>query len=84
MANYRRTTRKLQMALASSGRIVRINTHQFYSEEQNRMIDSYSLVEKKPCVKKNGETGMKDCELYRTCSMVDVVKFLSELYKGGG
>lgn len=84
MANYKRTAKKLQTALTLSGRVIRMNTRQFYSEEQKRMIDSYSLVEKKPYKKKDGTTGMKDEEIFRSCSMIDIVKFLSKLYKGGG
>ena len=84
MANYKRIARKLQTALANAGRIIKINTLQFYSEEQNRMIDSYILLEKRPYRRKDGTAGMKNFELLKTCSMPEVVKFLAELYKGGG
>ena len=84
MANHRRTVKKLQTALALSGRVVRMNTRQFYSAEQKRMIDSYSLIEKRPYKKRDGTTGMKDEEIYRSCSIIDIVKFLAGLYKGGG
>ena len=38
MARLNQTMRKLQTAIVNAGQVVKINTHQFYSEEQGRMI----------------------------------------------
>lgn len=44
MANLRMISKKLQTAILSTGHIVKINTNQFYSKEQNRMITMYSVT----------------------------------------
>lgn len=84
MPNYRRIAKKLQSAIAQTGRIIKMNTRQFYSEEQCRLIDCYVLTESKPYKKKNGEIGTKEFEIFKSCSLPKIVKELSEIYKGGG
>lgn len=44
MANLRSISKKLQTAILSTGHIIKINTNQFYSKEQNRMITMYSVT----------------------------------------
>lgn len=53
--NIRKTINKLQSALIAKGYIYKINTCQFYSEQQNRMITGYRITHKQPYKKKNGE-----------------------------
>lgn len=73
--NIRATINKLQKALIQRGYIYKINTYQFYSEQQNRMITGYRITEKQPYRKKNGEMSVKDVELFNSCSQVEVLKW---------
>lgn len=79
--NIKRQIKKLQTALSIKGRIIRINSYQFYSEQQGRMIDCYSLVEKQWRLNKKGKSVLKDVELLNTCSKIKVLQFLAEEYK---
>lgn len=71
--------KKLQKALICAGKRVKINTNQFYSEEQGRMITCYSVILPEWSVKRNK---MVDRELLKTCSTVEVVKFLANMLEG--
>lgn len=73
--NIRATINKLQKALIQRGYIYKINTYQFYSEQQNRMITGYRITQKQPYRKKNGEMSAKDVELLNSCSQVEVLKW---------
>ncbi len=64
--NIKQTTTKLQKALIQRGYIYKINTYQFYSEQQNRLITGYRITEKQ---------GKKDVELLNSCSQVEVLKW---------
>lgn len=66
--NTRKTINKLQSALIAKGYIYKINTYQFFSEQQNRMITSYRITQKQPYRKKNVEMSVKDVELLNSCS----------------
>lgn len=79
MARLNQTMRKLQTAIIRAGQVVKLNTHQFYSEGQNRMITSYSVVAPKWSAAKKK---MVDHELLKTCSTAEVVKFLAEMLEG--
>lgn len=79
--NIRATTKKLQRALINKGIIYKINTYQFFSEEQQRLITGYSITEKQAYKKKNGEMSVKDVELLNTCSQVDVLKWFAEEWR---
>lgn len=76
--NYNQTTKKLQKALLTKGIIYKINTYQFYSEEQYRLITGYRITEKKAYKKKNGEMSVKDVELLNTCSQAEVLQWFAE------
>lgn len=73
--NIRKTINKLQSALIAKGYIYKINTFQFYSEQQNRMIAGYRITEKQPHRKKNGKMYVKDVELFNSCSQVEVLRW---------
>lgn len=73
--NIKATINKLQKALIQRGYIYKINTYQFYSEQQNRMITGYRITQKQPYRKKNGEMSEKDVELLDSCSQVEVLKW---------
>ncbi|RKI90454.1 hypothetical protein D7V94_13570 [Parablautia intestinalis] len=72
--NIRKTINKLQSALIAKGYIYKINTYQFYRDQQNRMITGYRITEKRQYRKKNGEMSVKDVELLNSCSQVEVLK----------
>lgn len=73
--NIRKTINKLQSVLIAKGYIYKINTYQFFSDQQNRMITGYRITEKQPYRKKNGEMMEKDVELLNSCSQVEVLKW---------
>ena len=79
--NIKQTTNKLQKALIQHGYIYKINTHQFYSEQQNRIITGYRIMQKQPYRKKNGEMSVKDVELMNSCSQVEVLKWFVDRWK---
>lgn len=76
--SIRKTINKLQSALIAKGYIYKINTYQFYSEQQNRMITGYRITQKQPYRKKNWEMSAKDVELLNSCSQVEVLKWFAE------
>lgn len=82
MANLRGKMKKLQTALVKRGMVVKINQHQFCSDDQKRMITSYSIITPVECYyprKKVWKT--KDYEVLKTCSMVDIINCLLDMYK---
>lgn len=79
--NIKRKLKQLQTALIQKGIIYKINTYQFFSVEQNRMITGYSVTEKQAYMKKNGDIGVHDVELLNTCSQVEVLKWFTEKWK---
>lgn len=79
--NIKQTTNKLQKALIQRGYIYKINTYQFYSEQQNRMITGCRITEKQPYQKKGGEMSAKDVELLNSCSQVEVLKWFVGKWK---
>lgn len=79
--NIRKTINKLQSALIAKGYIYKINTYQFFSEQQNRMITGYRIMQKQPYRKKNGEMSEKDVELLNSCSQVEVLKWFVSKWK---
>ena len=68
MADMSKLMYKLQTALKQKGYIIYINTQQFYSEEQDRIIKVYIL--------KHG----KD-ELLKTASQIKVINKLNEIWQ---
>ena len=78
MANLRGKMKKLQTALVKRGMIIKINQRQFYSEDQSRMITSYSIVTPVECYYPGKEEWKtKEYEILKTCSMVDVIFWIS-------
>lgn len=60
--NIRKIINKLQSALIAKGYIYKINTYQFFSDQQNRMITGCRITKKQPYREKNGEMPVKDVE----------------------
>ncbi len=79
--NIKVMIKKLQTALIQRGYIYKINTYQFFSAEQNRMITGYKVTERQPYRKKNGEMSEKDVELLNTCSQAEVLMWFAEKWK---
>ena len=78
---FNTTMKKLQRAILQTGLVVKISTSQFYSEEQKRMITMYILSTPTLQQKKNGAWVMRDYEILRTASVVEVVNCLNDVYK---
>ena len=76
MAKLSQLIRKLQTAIINKGVKVKVNTHQFFSNEQNRMMTSYTVTERKWSDEKRR---MTDQMVLKTCSTVEVVKFLAKM-----
>ncbi len=70
MKNVQQTINKLLLAFRKQGRIYKINTQQFYSEEQERIITKMILWEESP--RGDGE------EFY---SKVDLLRYLVDEWK---
>ena len=68
MADLSNTLYKLQLALKQKGIIVLINTSQFYSEEQDRIIKMYKITQNKK-------------EIIKTSSIVKAVKALNNIWQ---
>ena len=68
MADLTNTLYKLQLALKQKGIIVLINTSQFYSEEQDRIIKMYIIKQNKK-------------EIIKTSSIVKAIKALNNLWQ---
>lgn len=68
MADMFKIMYKLQTALKQKGYIIYINTQQFYSEEQDRLIKIYILKQGK-------------AELLRTASQIKVINKLNEIWQ---
>lgn len=79
--NIMKTIKKLQRALINKKNVYKINTYQFYSEEQNRLITGYRITEKQEYEKKNSEMSVKDVELLNTCSQVEVLKWFVQQWE---
>ena len=74
--------KKLQTALVKNGLIVKINQNQFYSEDQKRMITSYQIALLVDTYDPDqNEWKKKNYEILKSCSMVDIIMCLLEMYK---
>ena len=81
MANFKGIMRKLQQAILRTGLVIKINSYQFYSEEQKRLISKYRIITPVFRQNKNGEWKDIDYEVLSTCSLVEVVECLNDIYK---
>jgi capsular polysaccharide biosynthesis protein len=69
MNNVQSKINKLIMALKVKGRVIKINTSQFYIEDKDKVITKYIVYETNP---KDGE------DIY---GKVNVLKYLVKLYR---
>lgn len=79
MAKLNQLIRKLQTAILNNGVKIKVNTNQFFSKEQNRILTSYTVTERKWSDFKGK---MTDQVILKTCSTVEVVKFLASMLEG--
>ena len=73
-ANFNRLIKKLQTALLQYDCRIKIHTRQFYSEDQNRMITVYALLE--PMWSERSEK-MVDKEVYSSSSTAKVAQYMA-------
>lgn len=74
--------RKLQTAIVKTGFVIKVNTNQFYSDDQKRMINSYQIsIPITYFSEKFQEWKNKDYEILKTCSMPEVIYCLVDIYK---
>lgn len=78
--NASQIIKKLQRAILSTGLVVKVGTSQFYSEEQNRMINIWILSTPTLQECKTGWK-MRDYEILRTASVIDAVKCMAEIWE---
>ena len=76
MANLNQLMKKLQMAILNKGVKVKINTNQFLIQEQGKMATCYTVTQKKWS---DSKCRMVDQVVLKTCSIVEVIKFLAKL-----
>ena len=74
--------KKLQTAIVKSGLVIKINTHQFYSADQNRMITLYAICTPVTYFsERKQEWKIMDYEILKTCSMPEIIFCLLDIYK---
>lgn len=74
--------KKLQTAIVKTGLVIKVNTNQFYSDDQRRMITSYRICT--PITyfsEKYQEWKTTDYEILKSCSMPDIIFCLHDIYK---
>lgn len=76
MAKLNKLMKKLQMAILNRGVKVKVNTIQFFVQEQGKMATCYTVTQKKWS---DSKCKMTDQVVLKTCSIVEVIKFLAEL-----
>lgn len=78
--NLKGTAKKLQNALLSVGLTIKIESSQFYSSDQERMVTVWIIST--PTLQ-NGKNGWKirDYEILRTASTIEMVKCLADIWE---
>lgn len=76
MAKLNKLMKKLQMAILNKNVKVKVNTIQFFSKEQGRMANCYTVTQQKWS---DSKCKMTDQMVLKTCSAVEVVKFLAKM-----
>lgn len=80
--NLKGRMKKLQTAIIKAGLVIKINSNQFYSDEQKRMITSYRVCT--PIIYLSSKTKqwkITDYEIIKTCSIPEVIFCLLDIYK---
>lgn len=79
--NLNNIMKKLQRAILETGLIIKFSTNQFYSTEQRRMITMWILSTPVLQQNKYGEWKIKDYEILRSASGIEIVKCLQEIWE---
>ena len=80
--NLRGKMKKLQTAIIGTGLVIKINSNQFFSDDQKRVITSYQITT--PVTQWSDlkqEWGKRDYEIVKTCSMPEIIMCLVDIYK---
>lgn len=80
MPNLNGIAKKLQRAILSTGLIIKIGSSQFYSADQKRMITMWT-VSTPTLERARNRWRVRDMEIIRTASQVDVVMTLKEIWE---
>lgn len=75
------TIKKLQKAILQKRLVIKINSHQFYSQEQSRMITMYVLSTPVIHIDNRGKCKERDFEILKSASQVDIVNCLVDIYR---
>lgn len=78
--NLNGISKKLQRAILQTGLIIKYSQKQFYSAEQNRLINIYILSTPIMGRDRYGEWKEKDLELIRTTSQLEIVNCLKDIW----
>lgn len=74
--------KKLQTAIVKKGLVIKINSSQFYSADQQRMITSYRICTPVTYYsEKHREWKVTDHEILKSCSMPEIIFCLVDIYK---
>lgn len=79
MPNLKSLAYRLQTALATKGRYIKINQFQTWSDRKQRMVTKFVVCEKRLVDDKH-----KNVTVLETYQMADVVKGLAALLNGSG
>lgn len=74
LAKYATMAYKLQTAIQNKGKILRLETTQFYSDDRQRLIKLYHVVD-------NDIKNKRDAELLCSPSLIEVIKYLGNYLK---
>ena len=78
MARLDGLIKKLQKAIVSKNIYIKIHQRQFFASEEGKMLTCYCVMKPVWSEKKQKIT---DQEVLRTCSAVEVVKFLAKMWE---
>lgn len=73
-----RIMKRLQQALIQHGDVLNINTIQFYSADQKRMITKYVVNHKVKRIDKKGNEVYKNETIIENCSQIKIVQELAK------
>jgi len=75
------TAKKLQKAILQKGLIIKMASNQFYSTDQKRFITIFILSTPVLQRNKNEEWKMKNYEILRSASNIEIVLCLADIYE---
>ena len=74
--------KKLQTAIVKTGLVIKINSSQFYSDDQKRMITFYRICTPVTYYSvRKAEWRLQDYEILNTCSITEIIFCLADIYK---